>query len=60
MPANTQEADITLEKEVPGGSQSKASLSAWVSVHHMHACCPWRPEEGTGHSGTEVTDGGEP
>jgi hypothetical protein len=30
-------------------------LSACVSVHHMHAWCPQRPEEGIGSPGTGVT-----
>ena len=31
-------------------------LPAWMSVHHMHAWCPSRPEEGIRCPGTEVTD----
>jgi hypothetical protein len=31
-------------------------LLAYVSVHHVCAWCPQRPEEGTGSSETEVTD----
>ena len=55
---NTQEAVLTLENEVARGSQSKASLHGYL--HHMHAPCLWRPEEGTGYPGTVVTEGCEP
>lgn len=28
-----------------------------VSVHHVHACCLWRPEDGVRSPGTGVRDG---
>ena len=31
-------------------------LPAYMSVYHVHAWCPWRPEEGTGVPGTVVMD----
>jgi hypothetical protein len=31
-------------------------LSACMSVHCVHAWFPWRPEEGTKSSGSEVMD----
>jgi hypothetical protein len=34
-------------------------LPVYVYMHHMCACCLWRPEEGIGSSGTGVADGCE-
>ena len=31
-------------------------LVACMSVHYVHAWCPWRPEEGTEYPETSVTD----
>lgn len=35
-------------------------LPVCISVHHMHALCPWRSEDGIESSGTGLTDGCDP
>lgn len=35
-------------------------LAVCTFVHHLHAYCPWRPEESMGSPGTGIMDGYEP
>lgn len=30
-----------------------------IYVHHVHACCLWKPEESGGSPGIKITDGCE-
>lgn len=35
-------------------------LPAIMTVNHIRVWCPWRPEGGTGHPETRITDSCEP
>lgn len=35
-------------------------LRVWVCIHHLHAWCPWRPEEGISSPRVGVLDSCEP